>query len=67
MGIAGRQFTLKYQAIYIGLTLCLLGSFACCSLSVDFFFKINFFFFQEYIYIPSEFQTVWIQIRPDIL
>ena len=37
--------------------------------SMTFFFKINFFknFFQEYQKLPSESQTVWIQIRPDIL
>ena len=47
-------------------TLCLLGNFACFLLSADFFFEINYF--EKIILgIPSECQTVWIQIRPDIL
>ena len=41
------------------------GNLACCLSSADFFSKSAFFdkFFQEY----HQCQTVWIQIRPDLL
>ena len=47
------------------LTFCLLGTFVCFFVVCWFFFIINFFerFFQEY----HQSQTVWIQIRPDIM
>ena len=49
------------------LTLCMLGNFTCFFVICGFFFfSINFF--QKHLSgIPSECQTVWIQIRPDIL
>ena len=47
------------------LTLCRLGNFFCFLSSADFFQNQLFeTLFQE---LPSECQTVWIQIRPDIL
>ena len=48
-------------------TLCLLGNFPCffCRLLI-FFFKINAF--EKHLSdISSECQTVWIQIRPDVM
>ena len=57
---------LPYSARYIcqiGAN-CMLGNFACFLLSADFFSKL---LFQNILSrIPSECQTVWIQIRPDI-
>ena len=46
----------------------MLGNFACFFflLSEDFFFKINYLK-KNLSGIPSECQTVWIQIRPDVL
>ena len=35
--------------------------------SVDFILKLNFFSKKNLSGIPSECQTVWIQIRPDVL
>ena len=52
-----------------GLTLCMLGNFAC----FFFFFRCLWIFFLNQLFqknlsgIPSECQTVWIQIRPDVL
>ena len=48
------------------------GNFACFLVVCGFIFKIIFFFFFFFFFkklsgIPSEYQTVWIQIRPDIL
>ena len=49
----------------------MLGNFSCFLSSVDFFFF--FFFFENLLFqknlscIPSECQTVWVQIRSDIL
>ena len=43
----------------------MLGNFSC-GLFSDFFFKI-FFFEKNISDIPSECQTVWIQVRTDIL
>ena len=43
------------------LTLCMLGNFACFFVVCGFFLKINF------LGIPSQCQTVWTQIRPDVL
>ena len=51
---------------------CFLFNFACWVIlhailsSVDFFF-FNYFFQKNHSGIPSECQTVWIMIRPDIL
>ena len=45
-------------------TLCMLGNFACILSSVD--FLINFFK-NNLSGIPSKCQTVWIQIRPDVV
>ena len=44
----------------------MLGNSACFLSSVDFFFKITFFQ-RNLLGIPSVCQSVWIQIRPDIL
>ena len=50
------------------LTLRLLGNFACLFSSDSwFFFFQNQLFWKRFSGIPSECQTVWIQIRPDIL
>ena len=46
------------------LTLCLLGNFACFLSSADFF--QNQLIGKLLSGIPSECQTVWIQIRPDL-
>ena len=57
---------LKYSEALVGLTLCPLGN--CSS-----HFVACWFFFQNQLFrkilsgIPSEYQTVWIQIRPSIL
>ena len=48
-----------------GLTLCLLGIFSLFMSSADFF--QNQLFHKILSGIPSEWQTVWIQIRPDFL
>ena len=48
------------------LNLCMLANFACFYLSADFFLQ-NMHFQKIISGIPSECQTVWIQIRPDIL
>ena len=46
-------------------TFCPLGNFSCFFLSSADFFKINFFA-KILSAIPSECQTEWIQIRPDV-
>ena len=63
MDIAGDEGDLE-SLKYVILTLCKLGNFPCFLLSADFFSK-----FSKNIsgLIPSEFQTVWIQVRPDML
>ena len=48
------------------LTLCMLGNFACFFIVWIFYLKTEFFK-KNLLGIPSEYQTVWIQIRPDIL
>ena len=48
------------------LTLCLLGNFSCFFLSSANSFQ-NELFRKIHSGIPSECQTVWIQIRPDVL
>ena len=50
----------------ITLTLCMLGNFACFFVVCDFFLKSNISI-KNLSEIPSECQTVWIQIRPDVL
>ena len=46
----------------------MLGNFACFLLSADFFlFSLINFFQKNLSGIPSECQTVWIQIRSDVL
>ena len=57
-------FHLIWRLVY--LTPCMLGNFACFFVVCGFFFKINFFKI-NLAGIPSECQTVWIKIRPDIL
>ena len=48
------------------LTLCMLGNFACFFVVCGYFFKLTFL--QKYLSgIPSECQTVWIQIKPGVL
>ena len=44
----------------------MLGNFACFLSSVDFFFKL-IFSKKNLLGIPSVYQTVWVQIRLDIL
>ena len=58
--------TILFAAVTVGiLSLCMMGNFSyfCCRLLT--FFKINFFkkFFQKYY----QCQTVWIQIRTNLL
>ena len=43
----------------------MLGNFACFLSSVVFFLKINFLK-KNLSVIPSEYQTIWIQIKPDV-
>ena len=49
------------------LTLCMLGNFACFFVISDFFFFLIKFFKQNLSAIQLECQTVWIQIRLNIL
>ena len=51
----------------ITLTLCTLGSFECSLLSAFFFFSKLTFLINHFRKISSERQTVWKQIRPDIM
>ena len=60
MGLDGRNLVFR-----VGLTLCLLGNLHAFLSSAD-FLKINFFE-KNISGIPSECQTVWIEIRPNIL
>ena len=57
---------LSNSVCMFGSTFCMLGNFSCFCCRLLTFFKIDFFekFLQE---LPSECQTVWIQIRTDIL
>ena len=50
----------------LSLTHCMQGYFACFLSSADFIFQ-NQLFRKILSGIPSEYQTVWIQIMPDIL
>ena len=49
------------------LTLCMLGNFACFFVICKSFFFFKLTFSKKSLGIPSECQTVWIQIRPNIL
>ena len=53
------------MVIYFLLTLCMLGNFACYFVGCVFFLKVTFP--KNISGIPSECQTVWIQIRPYVL
>ena len=60
------KYTCSFKSSLFTLSLCLLGNFACFFLTSADFFQNQLF--QKIISgIPSECQTVWIQIRPDIL
>ena len=56
------QYSISDISLQILLTLCMLGIFHVLT-----FFKINFFFRKILSETPSMNQTVWIQIRTDIL
>ena len=60
----GRMQTANNKSCPI-LTLCMLGNFVCLFCRLLFFFKSTFS--KNLSGIPSECQTVWNQIRPDIL
>ena len=47
------------------LTLCMLGNFACFFVAYGFILRLNFS--KKISGIPSRCQTVWMEIRPDVL
>ena len=64
------QITLFLYFIFFSieiLTLCMLANFACFFVICGFLFKLTFSKKKNLSGIPSECQTVWIQIRPNIL
>ena len=65
--VSKNNFRMLCAAVVIGiLTLCMLGNFKCFFVVCGFFFFPKLFKTKNLSEIPSECQTVWIQIRPNI-
>ena len=57
----------QFRLYLLHLTLCMLGNFACFFFCHLWIFFLNKLFQKCLSGIPSECQTLWIQIRPDVL